>query len=309
MIIETSMAVQRALRAGAAVVALESTLICHGIPRPRNTALAVAIEDAVRGAGAEPATIAVADGRVRVGLDRAELERLAAADAAKCSTRDLPRMIAARAPGATTVAATIFLARRVGIRVMATGGLGGVHLDGESSMDVSADLEELARTRVVVVCSGVKSILDAARTLERLETLGVPVVGYRCTELPSFYSATSGLAVPGVESLDALCRLVEAHAALGLPGGIVVVQPPPPQHAMPREMVDRLVADARSAARRDGIRGGAETPFMLRAMAERSGGATVEVNCALALANAELAGRLAAALAGRQTQPDGPETA
>jgi pseudouridine-5'-phosphate glycosidase len=302
MTIDTSKEVQRALREGRAVVALESTLICHGIPRPRNAALAFAIEDAVRRAGAEPATIALVDGRVRVGLDRAALEHLAgAAEATKCSTRDLPRMLAAREPGATTVAATIFLARRVGIPVMATGGLGGVHQDGESSMDVSADLEELARTRVVVVCSGVKSILDAPRTLERLETLGVPIVGYRCAELPSFYSAESGLPVPMVESADELCRLIEAHEALGLPGGIVVVQPPPTQHAMPRELVDRLVVDARQAARRAGVRGAAETPFMLRHMAERSGGATVEVNCALALANADLAGRLAAALAGRHT--------
>ena len=298
MTIHTSKAVQRALHEGRAVVALESTLICHGIPRPRNAALAVAIEDAVRRAGAEPATIALLDGRVRVGLDRAEIEDLAATtEAAKCSTRDLPRVLAAREPGATTVAATIFLARRVGIGVMATGGLGGVHQDGESSMDISADLEELARTRAVVVCSGIKSILDAPRTLERLETLGVPIVGYRCAELPSFYSAESGLPVPMIESLDDLCRLIEAHDALGLPGGIVVVQPPPPQHAMPKELVERLVADARADARRAGVRGAAETPFMLRHMAERSAAATVEVNCALALANADLAGRLATSLA------------
>jgi pseudouridine-5'-phosphate glycosidase len=313
MTIDTSKAVERALREGRAVVALESTLICHGIPRPRNAALAVAIEDAVRAAGAEPATIAVVDGRVRVGLDRAGLEHLAAAaEAVKCSTRDLPRVVASREPGATTIAATIFLARRVGIRVMATGGLGGVHQDGESSMDVSADLEELARTRAVVVCSGIKSILDAPRTLERLETLGVPVVGYRCAELPSFYSAESGLAVPMVESLADLCRLIEAHAALGLPGGLVVVQAPPSEHAMPKDQVDRLVADARSAARRAGVRGPAETPFMLRHMAEGSGAATVEVNCALVLANAGLAGRLAASLATSGAKPGtsaGPEIA
>jgi pseudouridine-5'-phosphate glycosidase len=309
MTIDTSKAVQRALREGRAVVALESTLTCHGIPRPHNAALAFAIEDAVRSAGAEPATIAVLDGRVRVGLDRAGLEHLAAAgEAVKCSTRDLPRVVAAREPGATTVAATIFLARRVGITVMATGGLGGVHQDGESSMDVSADLEELARTRVTVVCSGIKSILDAPRTLERLETLGVPIVGYRCAELPSFYSAESGLTVPMVESIDDLCRLVEAHEALGLPGGIVVVQQPPPEHAMPRELVDRLVVDARQAARRAGVRGAAETPFMLRHMAEHSGGATVEVNGALALANADLAGRLAAALAKRHANRRPSET-
>jgi pseudouridylate synthase len=298
MTMDTSDEVQRALREGRAVVALESTLICHGIPRPRNAALAFAIEDAVRSAGAEPATIAVLDGRVKVGLGSAELERLAGtADAAKCSTRDLARVIAAREPGATTVAATIFLARRVGIGVMATGGLGGVHQDGERSMDVSADLEELARTRVVVVCSGIKSILDAPRTLERLETLGVPIVGYRCAELPGFYSAETGLAVPMAQSLDELCRLIEAHEALGLPGGIAVVQPPPPQHAMPKSLVDRLVAQARAAARCAGVRGPAETPFMLRHMAENNP-ATVEVNCALALANADLAGRLAASLAG-----------
>jgi pseudouridine-5'-phosphate glycosidase len=303
MTIEMSDGVQHALREGRGVVALESTLICHGIPRPRNAALAFAMEDVVRKAGAEPATIAVLDGRVKVGLSRNELEHLAStADAAKCSTRDLPRAIAAGQAGATTVAATIFLARRVGIDVMATGGLGGVHEEGESTMDVSADLEEIARTRVVVVCSGIKSILDAPRTLERLESLGVPIVGYRCAELPAFYSAKSGLAVPMAEGIDDLCRLIEAHEALDLPGGIAVVQPPPPEHAMPRELVDRLVAAARAAARRAGVRGAAETPFMLRHMAERTP-ATIEVNCALALANADLAGRLAASLARRGASP------
>jgi pseudouridine-5'-phosphate glycosidase len=300
MTIDTAQEIQSALSAGRGVVALESTLICHGIPRPRNAELALAIEAAVRAAGALPATIAALEGRIRIGLDRGALERLAATEGvAKCSTRDLAHALAAGTPGATTVAATIYLAQRAGIRVMATGGLGGVHQQGERSMDVSADLEELARTRVVVVCSGIKSILDAGRTLERLETLGVPVVGYRCTELPSFYSAESGLAVPAVDSLDALCRLIEAHDALGLTGGIVVVQPPPPSHAMARDRVERLVSDARAAAREAGIRGPAETPFMLRHMADHSGGATVEVNCALVLANAGLAGQLAAALAAR----------
>ena len=297
MTIDTSKVVERALRGGRAVVALESTLICHGIPRPRNAALAVAIEDAVRAAGAEPATIAVVDGRVRVGLDRAGLEHLAAAaEAVKCSTRDLPRVVASREPGATTIAATIFLARRVGIRVMATGGLGGVHQDGESSMDVSADLEELARTRAVVVCSGIKSILDQRRTLERLETLGVPVVGYRCQELPGFYTAASGLAIPAVDDVEGLGRLVRAHQALGLPGAIVVVQPPPSEHAMAKPIVDQLVAAAQAAACEAGVDGPAQTPFMLRHMADRSQGATVRVNRALALANARLAAALATLL-------------
>jgi len=300
MQIATAQEVQDALTGGQGVVALESTLICHGIPRPRNAELASAIEAAVRAAGATPATIAIMGGQIRIGLDDAALARLATMDGVgKCSTRDLAPTIATGSHGATTVAATIYLARRAGIKVMATGGLGGVHRAGESSLDVSADLEELARTPVAVVCSGIKSILDAGRTLERLETLGVPIVGYRCTELPSFYSAESGLPVPAVENLDALCRLIEAHEALDLPGGIVVVQPPPPSHAMARDRVDRLVVEARDAAQRAGIRGAAETPFLLRHMAEHSGGATVEVNCALALANAQLAGQLAAALAAR----------
>ncbi len=300
MTIDIAPSVQQALAEGRGVVALESTLICHGIPRPRNAALALAIEDAVRAAGAEPATIAVLDGRVKVGLSSAELERLAGTtEAIKCSTRDLPHIMASGAPGATTVAATIFLARRAGIDIMATGGLGGVHQHGESSMDVSADLEELARRQVVVVSSGIKSILDAARTLERLETLGVPIAGYRCSELPGFYTAESGLPVPMVQSLEELCRLVEAHEALDLPSGIAVVQPPPSPHAMPRDQVERLVAQARSAVRRAGVRGAAETPFMLRHMADSSGGATVELNCALVLCNADLAARLAAMLARR----------
>jgi pseudouridine-5'-phosphate glycosidase len=300
MTIEIAQSVQQALAERRGVVALESTLICHGIPRPRNAALAFAIEDAVRAAGAEPATIAVLDGRVKVGLSNAELERLAGtAKAVKCSTRDLPHVMASGVPGATTVAATIFLARRAGIDIMATGGLGGVHQHGESSMDVSADLEELARRRVVVVSSGIKSILDPARTLERLETLGVPIAGYRCSELPGFYTAESGLPVPVVQNLEELCRLVEAHAALDLPSGIAVMQPPPATHAMPRNQVERLVAQARSAVRRAGVRGAAETPYMLRHMAESSGGATVELNCALVLRNADLAARLAAMLARR----------
>jgi pseudouridine-5'-phosphate glycosidase len=275
------------------VVALESTLICHGIPRPRNAELALAIEAAVRAAGAVPATIAALEGRIRIGLDRGALERLAATEGvAKCSTRDLPHALAAGTPGATTVAATIHLAQRAGIRVMATGGLGGVHQQGERSMDVSADLEELARTRVVVVCSGIKSILDQPRTLERLETLGVPVVGYRCDELPGFYTAQTGLFVPRLDHIDDLRRLHEAHRALGL-AGMVVVQPPPAHSAMARATIERLVEGARAAARARRIRGSAYTPFMLQHMAEHSQGVTVRVNCDLAVANARLAGALA----------------
>jgi pseudouridine-5'-phosphate glycosidase len=245
-----------------------------------------------------PATVAAIDGKVNVGLCRSRLARLLEApEVAKCTTRDLPLVLAERRLGATTIAATIFVAARVGIRVMATGGLGGVHLGGESSLDVSADLEELARQPVAVVCSGVKSILDQRRTLERLETLGVPVVGYGCDELPGFYTAHSGIAVPAVGDLGTLCRLIDLHRELGLPGGLVVVQPPPPAEALARTTVDGLVRDAQRAAAAKGIAGPAQTPFMLAHMARESGGATVRVNRALARANAGLAAAIAAAQA------------
>jgi pseudouridylate synthase len=298
MTIDVSPEVGAALAAGGPVVALESTLLCHGIPMPRNRELAAEIDDAVRAAGAVPATVAVIEGAIRVGVTAAQLERLLGApEVAKCSTRDLPFIVAGGGLGATTVAATVFVAARAGIRVMATGGLGGVHQGGERSLDVSADLEELTRAPVTVVCSGIKSILDQARTLERLETLGVPVVGYRCDELPGFYTAETGLPVPRLDSVDELCRLHGAHRALGL-SGMVVVQPPPERYAMARVKVERLVEAARAAARARRIRGPAFTPFMLQHMAEHSQGATVRVNCALVLANARLAGALAAALGG-----------
>jgi pseudouridylate synthase len=300
MTVDVSPTVSAALAAGGPVVALESTILCHGIPTPRNRELAAEVDDAVRAAGAMPAVVALMSGRVKVGLAAAELEHLLGApEVAKCSTRDLSRIVASAGLGATTVAATAFVAARAGIEIMATGGLGGVHQGGERSLDVSADLEELARTPVTVVCSGVKSILDQTRTLERLETLGVPVVGYRCDELPGFYTVETGLRVPRIEQLDDLRRLHEAHRALDL-RGMVVVQPPPAQHAMARVKVERLVEEARMAARARRIRGAAFTPFMLQHMAERSQGATVRVNCALAVSNAGLAGALAATLAGQQ---------
>jgi pseudouridylate synthase len=290
--------VAHALARGQGVVALESTLICHGLPRPHNASVAVELEQTVREQAAVPATMAVIDGQINVGLRRAALERLASApEVAKCTTRDLPRLLACGGLGATTIAATIFIADRVGIRVMATGGLGGVHRGGEASLDVSADLEELARRPVAVVCSGVKSILDQRRTLERLETLGVAVVGWRCEELPGFYTAETGLRVPAIDDLSGLCWLIRSHQALGLPGGLVIVQPPPLEHAMTKAAVDELVAAAEAAATEADIRGPEQTPFMLSHMAEHSRGATVRVNTALVRANARLAGELAAALA------------
>ena len=290
--------VARALARRQGVVALESTLICHGLPRPHNAAVAVALEEAVRDQGAVPATVAAIEGRVNVGLSAPMLKRLVdAPEVTKCTTRDLPYVLATGGLGATTIAATVFVASQVGIKVMATGGLGGVHLGGELSMDVSADLDELARRRVVVVCSGVKSILDQRRTLERLETLGIPLIGYRCSELPGFYTAESGLGVRVIDDVEALCRLIRAHTTLGLPGALVVVQPPPPQHAMAKAAVDDLVAGARAAADQAKVAGPAQTPFMLAHMAEQSQGATVRVNRALAVANAGLAGEIARMLA------------
>jgi pseudouridylate synthase len=306
MTIQLHPEVAHALTRGQGVVALESTLICHGLPRPHNASVAVELEQAVRAQAAVPATVAAIDSQINVGLSQALLERLVEArEVIKCTTRDLPRVLAAGSLGATTIAATIFVAARVGIRVMATGGLGGVHRGGETSLDVSADLYELARCPVAVVCSGVKSILDQRRTLERLETLGVPVIGWGCDELPGFYTAETGLGVPRIDDLSALCRLIETQRALGLPGGLLVVQPPPPEHAMPKAAVDRLVAAAEAAATAAGIHGPEQTPFMLGHMAEHSQGATVRANRGLALANARLAGEIAVGLAPlRDSQPE-----
>jgi pseudouridylate synthase len=289
-------AVARALSSDRPVVALESTLICHGLPRPRNLELARAVEDAVRAEGAVPATVAVVDGRVRVGLDDATLARLATADGvAKCSPRDLPVVLARRALGATTVAGTIRVAAAAGIRVMATGGIGGVHRGGERSLDVSADLPELARSGVAVVCSGAKVILDLPRTLEALETLGVPVVGFRSATLPAFYAHESGLALPRVDDLAGLAELLRAQDALGWPGGLVIANPPPEALALPRAELEAWIADARAEARRRGIAGRDETPFLLAELARRSDGRTVALNEALVLDNARLAASLAAA--------------
>ena len=295
------------LSRGRAVVALESTLICHGIPKPDNGVLAVEMEARVRKEGALPATMAVIGGAVRVGVEPDDMQALAKADnVAKCSTRDLPLAVAGGGLGATTVASTIYLAARHGIKVMATGGLGGVHLNGEVSLDVSADLYELQRSPVAVICAGVKSILDQERTMEKLETLGVPVIGYRCRRLPAFYTADSDIDIPAVGDLGALVAVIKAHAALGMPGGLVIAVPPPAPYALARSEVDDLVEAARADAESGGIHGPAQTPFMLRHMAEASQGRTVILNRHLAADNASLAGRLAAALAADRHGTDRP---
>ncbi|MDX1540745.1 MAG: pseudouridine-5'-phosphate glycosidase [Geminicoccaceae bacterium] len=289
--------VEQALSAGRPVVALETTIICHGIPRPDNARLAVEIDDAVRAAGAVPATTAVLGGRLRVGLERDEVSGLARRDdVRKCTTRELPDAIASGGAGATTVASTLFVAAMAGIDVMATGGIGGVHLQGERSLDVSADLEELARRPVIVVASGIKSILDMARTLERLETLGVPLIGYRCDEVPGFYTRSTGFKLAGVDHLEEIVARFQIQRRLGLQAALLVLQPPPEALAIePGEMAE-LTASALDQARQAGIKGPDETPFLLSRIAAASDGRTVRLNRALAVANAALAGEIAACL-------------
>lgn len=285
------------LERGGPVVALESTIVCHGIPRPENAELARDLEEAVRQEGAVPATTAVIGGAARVGLTDDELAALAAdPDVVKCTTRDLPRVVAAGVPGATTVASTLFLAARVGISVMATGGIGGVHRGGEASLDVSADLEEMARSPAVVVASGIKAFLDLGRTMERLETLGVPVVGFGSDQLAGFYTDETGIAVPRVEAPAEVARQYLVQRGLGLPGALLVAVPPPADLALPARELEPMIADARSAAAARGVAGPAETPFILRHLADASGGRTVTLNRSLAVANARLAARIAVAI-------------
>lgn len=289
-----------ALAAGRPVVALESTLICHGLPRPRNADVARSMEAAVIEAGAVPAIVAVLDGSLRIGVNPGERDRLAAdTTAVKCSIRELPIAIASGRAGGTTVAATMLAAARAGIGVMATGGIGGVHRGG--GLDESPDLVALARYPVAVVCSGIKAVLDLPATLERLETLSVPVLGWGCDDLPAFYARGSGLPIPAVPDLDSLARIVVAHRALGLHAGLVIANPPPEEHALPRLRLEAMIADALAAAQAAGVRGAAQTPFLLERLALASGGATVTLNEALVLANARLAARLAIRLAASRT--------
>ena len=295
MHIHPSPEVAAALAAGHPVVALETTLICHGIPKPRNIALALAIETAVREEGAVPATVGVLDGVVKVGLSGSELERLALAEhVVKCGARDIAVVLARRELGATTVGGTIRIAAGQGIRVMATGGIGGVHRGGETSLDVSADLPELARSGVAVVCSGAKIILDLPRTLEVLETLGVPVVGMGTDLFPAFYVRSSGLGVARVDGIEELVALLDVQAGMGWPSGVVIANPPPAELAFSKTEAEAMLGQALSEARAEGIIGQAETPFLLARLAALSEGRSVTLNEALVLENARLAAALAA---------------
>ena len=292
--------VAAALADGRPVVALESTLIAHGLPRGRNLEVARELEAAVRAEGAVPATIAVVDGVARIGLDAAALEALALDGGfAKAGVRDLAPVLARGGSAATTVASTSHLAARAGIRVFATGGLGGVHREARESWDESADLTTLAATGITVVCAGVKSILDVEATLERLETLNVVVLGYRTDRFPGFYLTDSGFPVPArVESPEEVAAVMAAQAQLGLADrGIVVANPLPADEQVDPELHDRVLREALAAAAAQGVRGGATTPFLLDRFHRATGGVTLAANVALVRRNAVLAARIAAAAA------------
>lgn len=292
--------VAEALAEGRPVVALETTAIAHGLPHPRNLALAKRQIAAIRAAGAVPAAIGLWEEKARIGLDDTILEAFATGrDFAKASRRDLAAVLASGRPGATTVSATMILAAAAGIRLFATGGIGGVHRGAEKTFDVSADLRELGRTPVAVVSAGAKAILDLNLTAEVLETEGVPVVGYRCDQLPGFYTRDSGLPVDHrVETAEAAAALLQAHWSLGL-GGVLIANPVPEEEALAQRQVDDWVARALADASAIGIAGKGVTPFLLERLADLSGGETAKTNEALLEANARVAAEIAVAFAAR----------
>ena len=291
--------VREALAAGRPVVALESTIISHGMPYPKNVETALLVEQTIRDNGAVPATIAVIGGRLKAGLSRDEIEYLGKAgrSVAKASRRDLPALVARGADGATTVATTMIIAHMAGIRIFATGGIGGVHRGAEVTMDISADLEELAQTPVMVVCAGAKSILDLGLTLEYLETKGVPVLGYGTEELPAFYTRQSGFFVDyRVDSPEELAAIYRAQRDMDYKGGMLVTNPIPAEYAMDKAVIDKAIDEALRAAEEQGIRGKETTPFLLAKVVELTGGDSLESNIKLVLNNASLAAKTAVCL-------------
>jgi pseudouridylate synthase len=294
--LDLSLEVRGALERGQPVVALESTIISHGMPYPRNAETALAVEKLVRDAGAVPATIAILGGRLKAGLSEGEIRRLGELGhaVAKVSRRDIAGIVSAGSDGATTVAATMIIAAMAGIRIFATGGIGGVHRGAELSMDVSADLDELGRTDVAVVCAGAKSILDIDKTLEYLETKGVPVLVYRGDEFPAFYTSKSG--VPAGCRMDeaaSIASMLKAKWALGLSGGAVIANPIPPEHEMDSAVINAAIDRAVAEAANRGIRGKDVTPFLLARVKDLTGGDSLESNIALVMNNARLAAEIA----------------
>jgi pseudouridine-5'-phosphate glycosidase len=292
--------VAAALREGQPIVALESTIISHGMPYPRNLETALLMEATVRDQGAIPATIAILGGRLKVGITEDEISHLAekGQQVTKTSRRDLPFVVTRKEDGATTVAATMIIAAMAGIRVFATGGIGGVHRGVEETLDISADLQELARTNVAVVCAGVKSVLDIGRTLEYLETEGVPVVGYHTESLPGFYTRESGFSVDyRVDTAEDVAIAMKTKWDLQLNGGMVIANPIPEEHALDPTEIAGVIDEAITEMNQKGIIGKDTTPFLLAKIAERTGGKSLEANIQLVLNNAKLAAKIAVALA------------
>jgi pseudouridine-5'-phosphate glycosidase len=298
-LLDFSPEVAEALSAKKPIVALESTIITHGMAYPRNVETARSVEEAAREMGAVPATIAVIDGRFRVGLNGQEIERLGelTGGVAKASRRDLALVAARKGSAGTTVAATMFIASLAGLEVFATGGIGGVHRGAEETFDISADLVELARTRVAVVCAGAKSILDIEKTLEYLETQGVAIVGYRCDEFPAFYARSSGFKLEHrCDGLHDLARMIRLQRDIG-PGGLLIANPIPEDHALEQAAIEERIAEAVAEAKAQGVGKKEATPFLLERVVELTEGKSLEANIALIRNNAMLAAQAAAELA------------
>lgn len=287
--------VQKALDENKPVVALESTIISHGMPYPQNVEMAKEVEQIVRDNGAVPATIAIIDGMIKIGLTDEELEIMAnTEDVAKVSRRDMAQVVATKQLGATTVASTMICAEMAGIRFFVTGGIGGVHRGVEETMDISADLEELAQTDVVVICAGAKSILDLDKTMEYLETKGVPVIGYQTDELPAFFTRESGIKLNATsETVEEIADIARVKYELGLEGGIVVANPILEEDAMDKDYIDGVINDAVREAGEKGIHGKDSTPFLLSKVVESTEGKSLETNIRLVKNNAEVGTRIA----------------
>ena len=297
--LDISAPVREALAAGRPVVALESTIISHGMPYPQNVETALNVEKIIREHGAEPATIAIIGGRLKAGLSPEQIDYLGktGSGVTKTSRRDLPILVAQGADGATTVTTTMMIAAMAGIEVFATGGIGGVHRGAETTMDISADLEELAHTPVMVVCAGAKAILDLGLTLEYLETKGVPVIGYGTEELPAFYTRRSGFSVDyRLDSPEELARAFHVKRALGLEGGMLVTNPIPEEYSMDPDVINAAIDEAIAEAAAQGVHGKATTPFLLAKVKELTGGDSLDSNIHLVYNNAALAADTAAAL-------------
>lgn len=296
--LEINPEVKEALENGKPVVALESTIISHGMPYPRNVETAINVEKIIRDNGAIPATIAILNGKLKVGLSEDEIEYLGKAqNVVKTSRRDIPFIVAKKIDGATTVAATMIIAALAGIKVFATGGIGGVHRGAETSFDISADLQELANTNVAVVCAGAKSILDIGLTLEYLETMGVPVVGFGTDELPAFYTRRSGFGVDyRIDSEQELAQVIKSKWDLGLNGGVVVANPIPEEYAMDFDLINKAIEDAVAEAEEKGIKGKESTPFLLSKVKDITKGDSLEANIQLVYNNARVGANLAVEL-------------